>query len=178
MQDDVKKEEQVEEIQDAEILEQESEVESESSKIEALEAKIEELKSANLRTYADFENTKKRLEKEKSQMLEYANEGILKDLLPIIDSLDRALEAANELSGGEKISEGLQLVLENLNKVLGKHGVEMIDCSGEFDPNLHDAIMQAPNPDKQNDEINQVLQKGFKYKQRTLRPAMVSVVKN
>mgnify|MGYP003377581638 CR=1 FL=1 len=138
-----------------------------------LEQKIKDLQDQYLRTHADFENVKKRLEKEKAQALEYANQNILKDLLPIIDTLEKALESANALPSGDKIAEGLNLVLGNFSKVLGKHGVE-----DGFDPNLHEAIMQVKDDEKEDGAIKQVLQKGYKYKERTLRPAMVSIVKN
>ncbi|MDY5950786.1 MULTISPECIES: nucleotide exchange factor GrpE [Helicobacter] len=143
-----------------------------------LEQKIKDLQDQYLRTHADFENVKKRLEKEKAQALEYANQNILKDLLPIIDTLEKALESANALPSGDKIAEGLNLVLGNFSKVLGKHGVEAINTEDGFDPNLHEAIMQVKDDEKEDGAIKQVLQKGYKYKERTLRPAMVSIVKN
>ena len=143
-----------------------------------LEQKIKDLQDQYLRTHADFENVKKRLEKEKAQALEYANQNILKDLLPVIDTLEKALESANALPSGDKIAEGLNLVLGNFNKVLSKHGVEVINTEDGFDPNLHDAIMQVKDDEKEDGAIKQVLQKGYKYKERTLRPAMVSIVKN
>lgn len=143
-----------------------------------LEQKIKDLQDQYLRTHAYFENVKKRLEKEKAQALEYANQNILKDLLPIIDTLEKALESANALPSGDKIAEGLNLVLGNFSKVLGKHGVEAINTEDGFDPNLHEAIMQVKDDEKEDGAIKQVLQKGYKYKERTLRPAMVSIVKN
>lgn len=143
-----------------------------------LEQKIKELQEQYLRTHADFENVKKRLEREKSQALEYANEKMLKDLLPIADTLDKALESAKAVENGEKIADGLNLTIENLYKVFQKYGVEVIDGEHEFNPNLHDAIMQVANPEKEDGQIAQILQKGYKYKERTLRPAMVSIVKN
>ncbi|TLE10687.1 nucleotide exchange factor GrpE [Helicobacter bilis] len=143
-----------------------------------LEQKIKDLQDQYLRTHADFENVKKRLEKEKAQALEYANQNILKDLLPIIDTLEKALESANALPSGDKIAEGLNLVLGNFSKVLGKHGVEAINTEDGFDPNLHEAIMQVKDDEKEDGAIKQILQKGYKYKERTLRPAMVSIVKN
>ncbi|WP_027327336.1 nucleotide exchange factor GrpE [Helicobacter pametensis] len=141
------------------------------------EAKFKELESEYLRVHADFENVKKRLEREKYQALEYCYEGIAKDLLPILDTLEKALESARSV-GDEAISEGIKLTLDNLLKVLGKHGIEVIAESGEFDPLLHDAIMQVPSSEVEEGSIVQTLQKGYKYKERTLRPAMVSVAKN
>ncbi|WP_245945718.1 nucleotide exchange factor GrpE [Helicobacter didelphidarum] len=151
---------------------------NELDNIESLKQKIKELEDQYLRTHADFENVKKRLEREKSQALEYAHEKILKDILPIADTLEKALESAKLVESGEKIAEGIKLTIDNLHKVFKNHGMEVIDTDNEFDPNLHDAIMHANHPDKEDGQIAQVLQKGYKYKERTLRPAMVSVVKN
>lgn len=134
-----------------------------------------ELEEKYMRAYADFENVKKRLEREKNQALEYAYEKIAKDLLPILDALDNAKAAAKEHSA---ILEGIALVQDNFLKILSRHGVEAIDTSGEFDPNLHECIMQVAKPEAQDGQIAQVMQQGYKYKERTLRPAMVAVVKN
>lgn len=134
-----------------------------------------ELEEKYMRAYADFENVKKRLERDKNQALEYAYEKIAKDLLPILDALDKAKEAAKDHSA---ILEGIVLVQENFLKILSHHGVEAIDTSGEFDPNLHECIMQVAKPEAQDGQIAQVMQQGYKYKERTLRPAMVAVVKN
>ncbi len=136
---------------------------------------IKDLEEKYLRVYADFENTKKRLERDKNQALEYANERIIKDLLPVLDALESAKDAAKE---HQAIFEGISLTKENLLKILAKYGVEEILPSGEFDPNLHECIMQVANPDVQDGHIAQVLQKGYKYKERTLRPAMVAIAKN
>lgn len=134
-----------------------------------------ELEEKYMRAYADFENVKKRLERDKNQALEYAYEKIAKDLLPILDALDNAKAAAKEHSA---ILEGIALVQDNFLKILSRHGVEAIDTSGEFDPNLHECIMQVAKPEAQDGQIAQVMQQGYKYKERTLRPAMVAVVKN
>lgn len=151
---------------------------NEAKDTEALELKIKELQDQYLRTHADFENVKKRLEKEKAQALEYANQNILKDILPVADTLEKALQSAKTLENGEKIAEGIELTLSNFHKILGKYGVELIGLDSGFDPNLHDAIMQVKNPEKEDGQIEQVLQQGYKYKERVLRPAMVSLVKN
>lgn len=143
-----------------------------------LEQRLKEAQDQYLRVHADFENVKKRLEREKAQALEYANQGILKDLLPIIDTIEKALESAKALDNGDKIAEGLELTLGNFIKMINKHHVEVIDTENGFDPNIHEAVMQVQNDNKEDGEIQQVLQKGYKYKERTLRPAMVSIVKN
>lgn len=166
--------------QSAEVDEQVSEnLEGENPEQEVdYKIQYEELKDQYVRAFADFENTKKRLERDKNQSLEYANERVMSDLLPVLDTLEKALESAQSNPEAAAIAQGLQLTLESFLKVLGKHGVEVIATDGEFDPNLHECLMQVPSEDKNDGEILQTLQKGFVYKQRVLRPSMVSVVKN
>lgn len=163
---------------DSEELPESDSAEQEENKDNQLELKLKEAQEQYLRVHADFENVKRRLEREKAQALEYANQSILKDLLPIVDTLEKALESAKTLDNGDKIAQGLELTLSNFIKVLNRHNVEVIDAKDGFNPNVHEAVMQVPNDNKEDGEIEQVLQKGYKYKERTLRPAMVSVVKN
>ena len=92
-----------------------------------------------------------------------------------MDALESAKEAAKD---NPAILEGISHIKENLLKVLSKHGIEEVDASGEFDPNSHECIMQVANPEVQNGHIAQIMQKGYRYKERTLRPAMVAVAKN
>lgn len=158
---------------------------TEDSTNEALQAQIAELKEQYVRAYADFENTKKRLERDKDQALEYAYERIAKDLLPSIDALEIALksiqdsktntETADSILG--KIEEGIALTLENLLKSLAKHGIAPIATNGAFDPNFHDAILQVESPEHNTGDIVAVMQKGYTYKERVLRPSMVSIAK-
>lgn len=143
---------------------------------------IKELEEKYLRTYADFENAKKRLEREKYQSLEYANESILKDFLPILDTLESAISGIKNSQDSKEniktIEDGIKLTIDNFLKALHKYGVELIDTSGEFDPNVHNAIMQVKDENKEDGQISQVIQKGYKYKERIIRPSMVSITKN
>lgn len=150
-----------------------SESSAESDKIKALEEKY-------IRAYAEFDNVKKRLEREKYQSLEYANEQILKDFLPILDTLESALESTKNVDSEAmaKIREGIQLTIDNFLKAFSKHSVERISTEGEFDPNVHNAIMQIKSEGKADGEIAQVIQKGYKYKDRVIRPSMVAITKN
>lgn len=158
-------------------------LENSGDEIAALQAQIAELKEQNMRTYADFENTKKRLMRDKDLSLEYAYEKIAKDLLPSIDTLEIALKSLqeakdnNDLEILSKIEEGIALTLDNLLKSLAKHGIEPIATNGAFDPNFHDAIMQVQSQTHTAGEIVAELQKGYKYKERVLRPSMVSIAK-
>lgn len=150
---------------------------TESDKIKALEEKY-------IRAYAEFDNVKKRLEREKYQSLEYANEQILKDFLPILDTLESALESTKNVDSEamektlEKTREGIALTIDNFLKAFSKHSVERISTEGEFDPNVHNAIMQIKSEGKADGEIAQVIQKGYKYKDRVIRPSMVAITKN
>lgn len=164
---------------------QEETTEEETESKEALQAQIAELKEQYVRAYADFENTKKRLIRDKDQALEYAYEKIAKDLLPSLDTLEIALKSIqdskekgeNQEEILDKIQEGIALTLDNLLKTLAKHGIEPILTEGGFDPNFHDAIMQVQSEEHESGEIVAEMQKGYKYKERVLRPSMVSIAK-
>jgi len=147
-----------------------------------LQLKIAELEDKFLRANADFDNMRRRMDKEKTQAIAYAHEVFARDLLPVIDSLEMAIlsgsnaevESATLL---EKVKEGLNLTVEQFRKAFEKHGIELVDINGEFDPTIHEAVMQLESEEKNKGEILQVFQKGYKIKDRILRPAMVSIVK-
>ncbi len=150
-------------------------------KIAELEAKLKESEDKYFRVHADFENIKKRLEKEKYQAIDYASEKFAKDLLMPIDTLEMALaaeEAAKELPAEEllaKLKEGVELTIKNFYTAFEKHDISIIETDGEFDPNFHDAVMQVDSEDHKTGEIVQVMQKGYKFKDRLLRASMVSI---
>ena len=150
-------------------------------KIAKLEEQLKESEDKYLRVHADFENIKKRLEREKYQAIDYASEKFAKDLLTPIDTLEMALaaeEAATNLSTEDllaKLKEGVELTIKNFYTAFEKHNITVVETDGEFDPNFHNAIMQVDSEDKQTGEIVQVMQKGYMLKERLLRPAMVSI---
>ncbi len=151
-------------------------------KIEELEKKNKELEDKYLRELADFENIKKRLEREKMQAVSYANEEFARDLLPVIDSMDFAADSAKKADSedneyADKLKEGINLTIEQFKKVMQKHGIELIDTKEGFNPHFHDAVMQVESEDHEEGEIVELLQKGYKIKDRVLRPAMVSIAK-
>lgn len=154
---------------------------SEENNISDLKEKLKEAQDKYLRVHADFENIKKRLEKEKYQAIDYASEKFAKDLLTPIDTLEMALQSANADADPkellEKLKEGIELTIKSFRSQFEKHGIELVDTESGFDPNFHDAIMQTPSEDHEDGEIVQVMQKGYKYKERLLRPAMVSICK-
>lgn len=152
------------------------------SEVDELKSKVAELEDRYIRANADFDNMKRRLEKEKMQAISYAHEVFARDLLPVIDSLEMAILAGNntDVESGEllsKVKEGIELTIEQFRKAFEKHGIELVDIEGTFDPNFHEAVMQLESEEKGSGEILQVFQKGYKIKERILRPAMVSIVK-
>ncbi|MDY6851099.1 MAG: nucleotide exchange factor GrpE [Thermodesulfobacteriota bacterium] len=131
-----------------------------------------------LRTQADMENMKKRLDREKADFVKFANEGLLRDLLPVLDNLERALKHADSTSGGQGLKEGLQLTIDDFVNVFKKFGVKAISALGEkFDPNFHEAVMQREDPDIDDNTVLEVIQRGYLLNDRLLRPSMVVVSK-
>ena len=158
---------------------EETDATEEVDEIVKLQNEVAELKDKYARVHADFDNIKKRLEKEKYQALEYANEKFAKELIPVIDALGMAVAAADgeaeaaELLG--KMKEGVELTLKQFLTVLEKHGVTPVAEEEPFDPNIHHAVQQVDSPDHESGEIVQTFQKGYRYKDRTLRDAMVVI---
>lgn len=149
---------------------------------DALHVKIAELEDKYLRANADFDNMKRRLEKEKMQAISYAHEVFARDLLPVIDALEMAIVASQnqEVQSAEllsKLQEGIGLTMDQFKKAFEKHGIESVSTDQSFDPNFHEAVMQLESEGKESGEILQVFQKGYKIKERILRPAMVSIAK-
>ncbi len=143
-----------------------------------LEAERDELKDRMLRMAAELDNFKKRTEREKAEFLSRANETLLRDLLPVVDNLERAMEAAGQSGGDEALVRGLELTLAELGKLLERQGVERVPALGQpFDPEVHEAMMQQEDPDAEDGTVLHVAQEGYLYKGRLLRPAMVVVSK-
>jgi len=154
---------------------------SENSELDDCKKELEEQKEKYLRAYADFDNMKKRLEKEKNSALIYANEAFSKDLLTVLDTFENALKSVEQAEASENIIEeikkGMVLTYEQLLSILKKHGVEEIESKGEFNPELHQAVTQMDSEKHKSGEIVQVLQKGYRLKDRLLRASMVATCK-
>jgi molecular chaperone GrpE len=153
--------------------------------IEVLKAQLEEkTKGAEenydrfLRAQADLENYKKRVEREKNNLVKYGNEDLIKAILPVIDNLERALNhSAEENLGG--FLEGIRITIDQFHKVLEKFGVTPIPAVGEpFDPSKHEAMMQVESTDHEPNTIVSEHQRGYLLNDRLLRPAMVSVARS
>ncbi len=134
-------------------------------------AQKEEWKDRFLRTAADFENFKKRTEKERVLWISNAQSTLLNDLVNVVDNFDRAFEQQHENIAG------FELIYKELKKLLEKYGVTEIKEVSHFDPKLHEAIMQVDSPDHKPGDIVKVLQKGYLFKGELLRPTKVSVAK-
>ena len=129
-----------------------------------------------MRLMAEFQNYKRRAAKEKTDTLQYANEKIVGDLLPVIDNFERAL--ATETDDLEGYAKGMQLIFEQFKKALENAGLEEIKAEDEvFDPNVHNAVMAENVEDKEDGVITKVLQKGYKLRDKVVRPSMVAVNK-
>jgi len=133
-----------------------------------------------LRTAADFENFKKRAAREKQEAIKYANETLLQKLIPVLESLDMALAAALAAppDAGQSLHAGVNLICQQLKGVLAEAGLEELDAVGKpFDPHLHEALSQQETPDVPEGQVVQQLRKGYKLRDRLLRPASVVVAK-
>ena len=132
-----------------------------------------------LRLAAELENIKKRQEREVSELRQFANENLLKELLPVLDNLERALEHGRQAEAPEALMEGLDLVRQDFLKVLGRFGVTPINSVGErFDPTFHHAVLEEEAPEVEDQTVLKELQKGYLLQNRLLRPAMVVVARN
>lgn len=164
-----------------EIIDEESKGEQSEElkeKIEAIMAENEELKAKYLRLNADFQNLKKRVEKEKSDIYSYANESLIVELLPILDNFERAVESAANEDKEESIKKGIEMIQQQMLDVLGKNGVCEIPAMGEaFDHNMHHAVLQEEHPDYDANIVIDVLQKGYTLNGKVVRPSMVKVSK-
>lgn len=142
-----------------------------------LATELAQAKENLIRAQADFENIKKRLEKDKITAVSFANESFARDLLPVIDALEMAAKV--EVSAEEtKLLEGVNLTISEFNRCLEKHGVKAIqaEIGGEFNPEIHNAMSQIES-EIESGKIAQIYQKGYLYNDRILRPTMVLIAK-
>ena len=143
----------------------------------AAQMKAVEARQDMLRMQADMENLRKRLVREQEKARRRTLERFMGDLLPVRDSLERGLEAASDPAASvEALREGKELIMKMLTKVMGDHGLQTIDPSGEaFDPEKHEAMTMLPSPDHDENTVIDVLEKGYQLHDRLIRPAKVVV---
>ena len=144
---------------------------------EKLEADLAEKDAQMLRLRADFDNFRRRSAKEREELAAVVTQGILTDMLPLLDNFERALLA--EGSDLDSFRAGVSMIYKQMQEALVKNGLEVIDTKDKkFDPNFHQAVMRVQDPEKEDDTIEQELQKGYMVKGRVIRPSMVQVVSN
>ncbi|UZN41302.1 nucleotide exchange factor GrpE [Lactobacillus sp. IBH004] len=161
---------------------------NEEKKPESLESKLQrnltqlqkekdDLEDKFLRSQAEMQNMQNRYNKERAQLIKYESQSLAKDVLPAMDNLERALATKVDDEASKQLKKGVQMTLDSLVKAMKDHGISEIIAEGvKFDPNLHQAVQTvAAENDDQKDHVVRVLQKGYLYKDRTLRPAMVVV---
>ncbi len=169
------------EEENSELTDDEAEAEAEAveNEFDLLQEELIALKDKYARVHADFDNIKKRLEREKYTAVEYSNEKFAKDMIPVMDALQMAMTStATQASADElleKLKEGIELTLKQFTTSLEKHGVTMVSHDEPFDPNIHNAVQSVDNEDVESGQIVQTFQTGYKYKNRPLREAMVIV---
>jgi molecular chaperone GrpE len=156
-----------------------AEIDEEALEIEQLRAERDELKDRFMRALADAENARKRSERDRREAEQYGGSKLSRDMLPVYDNLKRALEAVPEDQKEAKagLIEGIELTMRELLSVFKKHGIEVIapQVGDRFDPQLHQAMFEAPVPDTKAGDIIQVAAEGFMLHDRLLRPAQVGV---
>lgn len=184
----IKEEEIKTEIMAENVLEEvEKEVEESASDESVVEASPEEVLremvkedeavlNRLVRLQADFENFKKRSQKEKTEIYQFASENLLTKMLPVMDNLERAEASLNDISDeARSYAAGLDMVFKQLKDVLKEEGLEEVVCEGSFDPNLHHGVAVGEDEEKEDQDILEVFQKGYKFKGKVIRPAMVKV---
>ena len=132
-----------------------------------------------VRSLAEIENIKKRFQKDKTELIKYANESLIKQLLTVVDNMEKAISASMEANSVDALREGVELTLKGLSDILEKAGVKQVEASGKpFDPNFHEALFEKEDKDSESGTVIQVLQKGYILNDRLIRPSMVVVSKN
>ena len=151
---------------------------AEASEVESLRREKDALQERLLRTAAEFDNYRKRVDRERRELAGYASADVLSELLPIIDNLERALQAP-ATGNDEAFRKGVELIHKQMLDLLRKRGVRPIEAQGaDFDPNFHQAVIHEASDAHREGEVMQELQRGYMLGDRLLRPAMVKVAKS
>lgn len=167
--------EEVEEVEQEEQAEQE-ELSEQDKKIAELEAKLSETENRLLRLQADFDNNRRRVQLDRQAAEKYRSQSLVSDILPALDSFERAMKVEVNDEQSKALLQGMEMVLRQLTEALLKEGVEVIEAVGKaFDPNLHQAVMQVEEPSLESNIVVEEFQKGYKLKDRVIRPSMVKV---
>lgn len=167
-------------LDEEEILEEETstDIESENEdEISKLKEEIQDLEDKYLRVNAELQNIVRRNKETRELLTRYRAQDLAKDILPVIDNLERALDTEVTDEAGESLKQGVEMVLESFKRALENHGIEVIEAEGQpFDPNFHEAYAQVPAEEGQESGVvAQVYEKGYKLHDRVLRAAKVTV---
>jgi molecular chaperone GrpE len=159
-----------------EANEEGNELSEEEKRIAELEGQVDELNQRLLRIQADYDNFRRRQREEKEAAAKYRAQSLIEELLPALDNFERALLVEPEQEETKTLLKGMEMVYRQVSEALKKEGLEVIETKGEtFDPHLHQAVMQVEDAEFESNEIVEELQKGYKLKDRVIRPSMVKV---
>lgn len=178
VQEDVQAETTEEEVAQAEVQEEvELSIEEQyEAKLAELQAKLDDEENRHLRLRADFDNMRRRNQLDREAAEKYRAQNLLSDLLPVLDNFERALQVETTSEEAASIIKGIEMVYRSLIEATEKEGLQVIKAEGEpFDPNVHQAVMQEQDSEKETGVVLRELQKGYVLKDRVLRPTMVSV---
>ena len=172
------KNEEIKEEKKAEEPKEHKKEHKKNKKLEELQNEINTLKDKNMRIAAEMVNTLRRKDEETNRLLKYSNESLITELLPVIDNFERALNVDAKTTDIESYQKGMTMIYNSLKNILEKFEVKEIEAiDKEFDPSYHQAVMQEEKEGTKENIVIEVLQKGYTYKDKVIRPAMVKVSK-
>lgn len=171
-------EEKMEETKKDEEIGVSAEIEDKTAEaLEAIQAELAETKDKYLRLYAEFENYKKKVQKDREDLIKYSNESLLYELLPALDNLEMALRHSAE-ANSESLIKGVENTFREFVRILEKFGLKSIDALGKpFDPAYHHAMSQVEKDDVEDNTVVEEFRKGYLYNEKVLRPSLVAVSK-
>jgi len=172
------KNEEIKEEKKAEEPKEHKKEHKKDKKYEELQNEVNTLKDKNMRIAAEMVNTLRRKDEETNRLLKYSNESLITELLPVIDNFERALNVDAKTADVESYQKGMTMIYNSLKNILEKFEVKEIEAiDKEFDPSYHQAVMQEEKEGTKENIVIEVLQKGYTYKDKVIRPAMVKVSK-
>lgn len=172
------KNEEIKEEKKAEEPKEHKKEHKKDKKLEELQNEVNTLKDKNMRIAAEMVNTLRRKDEETNRLLKYSNESLITELLPVIDNFERALNVDVKTVDVESYQKGMTMIYNSLKNILEKFEVKEIEAiDKEFDPSYHQAVMQEEKEETKENIVIEVLQKGYTYKDKVIRPAMVKVSK-
>lgn len=172
------KNEEIKEEKKAEEPKEHKKEHKKDKKLEELQNEVNTLKDKNMRITAEMVNTLRRKDEETNRLLKYSNESLITELLPVIDNFERALNVDATSNDIESYQKGMTMIYNSLKNILEKFEVKEIEAiDKEFDPSFHQAVMQEEKEGTKENIVIEVLQKGYTYKDKVIRPAMVKVSK-